>query len=131
MDDIAIARSVLLKYDGTDSTLELPLTAGSTAESLRRDFLDAYRVRYGFHIPGRGVVIDTLSVVARGRNENAAAAPREFAARPAPLAPMATRPVYFEGQWFDAPLFDRESLRPGDTLAGPALICDRNTSVVL
>ncbi len=108
MDDIEIVRSVLLKYDGTDSTLELPLTAESTADSLRRDFLDAYRLRYGFHMPGRGLVIDTLTVAARGRNEHAALKPTPKSPRGASLSPRATRPVYFDGEWIDTPFFDRE-----------------------
>jgi 5-oxoprolinase (ATP-hydrolysing) len=131
MPDIALERSLLLKYEGTDSTLELPLTADSTADSLRAQFLEVYRVRYGFHIPGRGLVIDTVSVTARGRQDDAAAKPREYAPRGPTLAPRDTRPVYFDGEWLDAPFFDRETLRPGDALAGPAVICERNTTVVV
>lgn len=131
MPGITLERSLLVKYEGTDSTLELPLTADSTADSLRADFLEVYRSRYGFHIPGRGLVIDTVSVTARGRREDAAAKPRVYAPRSAALAPRATRPVYFDGEWMDTPFFDRETLRPGDALAGPAVICERNTTVVV
>jgi 5-oxoprolinase (ATP-hydrolysing) len=137
MASIAIERSVLLKYEGTDSTLSLPLTADSTADSLTREFLDAYRVRYGFQLPGRGLVIETLSVAARAHDPNAVAARRSGAAQPvtprtgtAPRA-HATRPVYFESEWVDTPFFDRGSLQCGDTLDGPAVICERNTTVVI
>jgi 5-oxoprolinase (ATP-hydrolysing) len=131
MDDIEIERSVLLKYDGTDSTLSLPLTSESTAESLTREFLDAYRGRYGFHIPARGLVIDTVGVAARGRSANSAAAPRQFTPRAEDLAPMARRQVYFDGGWREVAFFARESLRPGDAIDGPAIVCERNTTVVI
>jgi 5-oxoprolinase (ATP-hydrolysing) len=127
---IAHERHVLLKYDGTDSTLTLALTPDSTADSLMREFLDTYRVRYGFHIPGRRLFIDTVRVTARGLTHDAAPAARVFAPRAGALAPMATRPVHF-GDWHDTPFFDRERLRPGDVLDGPAVICERNTTIVV
>jgi 5-oxoprolinase (ATP-hydrolysing) len=131
MDAIEIDRSVLLKSDGTDSTLELALTPEATAESLTREFLDTYRLRYGFHVPGRRLVIDTLNVAARGRNADPGARPAIRAARPGPLEPIASRPVYFDGEWRDTPFFRREDLRPGDTLDGPAILCERNTTLVI
>jgi 5-oxoprolinase (ATP-hydrolysing) len=131
MDDIHIERTVLLKYDGTDSTLSLPLTAESTAASLTRDFLDAYRTRYGFHVPGRALVIDTISVAARGRAGNSDATPRQFAPRTGDLVPLAQRRVFFDGGWRETPFHSRENLRPGDAVDGPAIICERNTTVVV
>ncbi|HUQ10134.1 MAG TPA: hydantoinase B/oxoprolinase family protein, partial [Steroidobacteraceae bacterium] len=134
MDDIGIEQSLLLKYDGTDSTLQLPLRADSTAESLTREFLDTYRVRYGFHVPGRRLVIDTIAVAARGRNADAhgtSAASSSLATPRGALAPVATRPVHFEGEWRDTPFFDRATLRPGYAIDGPAIVCEPNTTVVI
>ncbi|HEU4781097.1 MAG TPA: hydantoinase B/oxoprolinase family protein [Steroidobacteraceae bacterium] len=128
---IEVERTVLLKYAGTDSTLTLTLHATTTPESLTGEFLAQYRTRYGFHVPGRVVVIDTIGVTATGRSPQAASYAREFPLRTGALAPIATRPVFFEGGWVDSPFFDRESLRPGDTFKGPAVICERNTTVVV
>ena len=50
-----IARSLLLKYAGTDSTLTLTLQETSTPESLAAVFLEQYRARYGFHVTGRAI----------------------------------------------------------------------------
>ncbi|HUQ10363.1 MAG TPA: hydantoinase B/oxoprolinase family protein [Steroidobacteraceae bacterium] len=134
MADIEFELSVLLKYDGTDSTLQIALTAESTAESLTREFLDSYRSRYGFHVPGRAIVIDTLSVAARGRNADSGTAPPPAPkplSRHASPSPRARRPVYFDGEWRDTPFFEREQLRPGDAVDGPAVICERNTTIVI
>jgi 5-oxoprolinase (ATP-hydrolysing) len=127
---MTLERSVLLKYDGTDSTLTLPLTADATADSLARDFLDAYRARYGFHIPGRGIVIETLSITARAGTLSTEAAPA-FTARAGALEPVARRDVYFSGEWSLTPFFSRADLRPGDTIDGPAVICEPNTTLVI
>ncbi len=131
MADIEIVRTVLLKYDGTDSTLELTLGAESTAESLTREFLDTYRVRYGFHVPGRVLVIETLGVTARGRNRDAVAGRRVFAARSGGLQQLSTRRVHFDGEWMQTPFFERDAMRPGDEVDGPAVIVEKNTTVVV
>ena len=131
LDEVALARELLVKYDGTDSTLALALQPDSSAESIEREFLGQYRIRYGFHMPGRGLVIDTISVAATGRSANAAGKPRVFGARAGALVPAARRPAYFDGAWVDAPIYLRESLRPGDLIDGPAILCERNTTIVI
>ena len=124
-------RSVLVKYADTDSTLTLPFTPDTTADSLTREFLAQYRTRYGFHVPGRGLVIDSIGVTVTVRSQNAEHARREFAPRAGALQPVAARRVFFDDQWIDTPFFQREDLRPGDVLDGPAVISERNTTVVI
>ena len=128
---VQLERSVLLKYADTDSTLTLTLLPDSTPETLTAEFLAQYRTRFGFHVPGRAIVIDTIGVTATGRSPDISAASRTFAPRAGALAPIVMRPVFFDGAWLDTPFFERESLRPGDAIAGPAVICERNTTVVV
>jgi len=130
-DATELERTLLVKYADTDSTLTLTLHASSTTETLTAEFLTQYRTRFGFHVPGRAIVIDTLGVTATGRSPQIANATREFSARTSPLAPVATRRVYFDNAWVDTPFFAREDLRPADSIAGPAVICERNTGVVI
>jgi 5-oxoprolinase (ATP-hydrolysing) len=126
-----IERSLLLKYAGTDSTLTLTLRDDSTPESLTAAFLEQYRTRYGFHVAGRAIVIDTVGVTATGLSTSAPSATRKFPPRTAPLTPVATRPVFFDSTWIPTPFFTRDDLRPGDVVTGPAVICERNTVVVI
>jgi len=124
-------RSLLLKYAGTDSTLTLALRADSTAVALAQEFLAAYRTRYGFHVPGRGIVIDAISVAARGRSDAAPPPPASNAERIGAPQPHSTRKVYFDGAWIQAPFFGRANLRSGDRVDGPAVIYEHNTTVVV
>jgi 5-oxoprolinase (ATP-hydrolysing) len=39
--------------------------------------------------------------------------------------------MYSGGQWFDAALVVREDLRPGDVIAGPAIIAEKNATTVV
>ena len=123
---------VLLKYADTDSTLTLTLQPDSTPESLTAEFLAQYRTRFGFHVPGRAIVIDTIGVTATGRSRRY----RGRVARPSRRAPARCSPsprarCSSMARWLDTPFFERESLRPGDAIAGPAVICERNTTVVV
>ncbi len=65
--DISIERRVALKYEGTDSTLQLPIAAD--AATLTAAFLDQYRVRYGFLMPERRLVIESISAEAVGTTQ--------------------------------------------------------------
>ncbi len=128
-DQVSVEHAVLLKYADTDSTLTLPLA--SDRASLEREFLAQYRTRYGFHVPGRAIVIDAISVAARGRS-----VPQETAfAGQAPLggelAPRTTRRGFFDGGWHDTPFYMRENLRRDDVIDGPAIVCERHNTVVI
>jgi len=130
-DDVEIERTLLMKYADTDSTLALTLRADSTPESLTAEFLAQYRTRFGFHVVGRAIVIDTISVTATGRSPQVTNVARHFPDRTGPLKPVATRPVFFDGKWIDSPFYSRENVRPDDAIPGPAVICERNTVVVV
>ena len=126
-----IERSVLLKYSDTDSTLTLALRPHSTPETLTAAFLAQYRTRFGFHVPGRAIVVDTIGVSGTGRSSDMSGSMRNFEPRTGTFVPLDSRPVFFDGAWVDTPFIERQALRPGDALAGPAVICERNTTVVV
>ena len=56
-------------------------------------------------------------------------------ARPAPIgtvtAWLADAPAGSGGAWADWPVFDRDGLRPGDRLAGPAIVAERESTTLL
>ncbi|HEV8445050.1 MAG TPA: hydantoinase B/oxoprolinase family protein [Steroidobacteraceae bacterium] len=130
-DEITIERALLLKYADTDSTLTLPLPPRAMADSLLAEFLAQYRVRYGFHVPGRAVVIDAVSLAARGRSADTARDAVAPAPRAGGLTATATRGVFFDGTWQDTPFYSRQNLRAGDTIDGPAVICEPHNTVVV
>ena len=45
---------------------------------------------------------------------------------------MEHRPVYFDDGWHDTtPIFDRQQLKPGNELTGPAIIVEENSTIVI
>ena len=68
--DISVQRRLHLKYQGTDTSLEVPF---GTLEQARQDFEAAYRLRYSFLMPDRALVVETISVEATGGGERGTA----------------------------------------------------------
>jgi 5-oxoprolinase (ATP-hydrolysing) len=118
-----------MKYDGTDTTLEIPIAGAATI--IVADFERRYQQQYGFLMPGKALIIEAIAVEAIGRAESAADLMPQFAPRAGPLAPLKTNRVYTDGRFHDALVFERADLRPGDAIAGPAVIRERNATTVI
>jgi N-methylhydantoinase A len=39
--------------------------------------------------------------------------------------------VYFDGGWTETPIYDRSKLRPGNAVAGPAIVVQDDTTTVI
>ncbi|OZI75650.1 hydantoinase B/oxoprolinase family protein [Bordetella genomosp. 2] len=126
-DVIQVQRRLHLKYRGTDTALEVPF--GDLAQ-VRRDFEAAYRQRYSFLMPGRELVVETISVEATGGGEAAVETPVERRREGAPQ-PRQIVQMYGQGAWRDTPLYVRADLAPGDVLAGPVIISEPNQTTVV
>jgi len=122
-------RSTLhVKYEGTDTTLELPLRS---VPEMVADFERRYRQQYGFLMPGKSLVIEAIAVEAIGRDERAADFAPSFPPRTGSLAARRVNRMYTEGRSHDAQVFAREDLRPGDVVAGPAIVREQNATTVI
>jgi 5-oxoprolinase (ATP-hydrolysing) len=121
--DGQLERRLLLRYDGADSLLAVPLgtNAGET-------FASAHRARFGFDDPTR-----TLICVALETETARAGGQAESLATPtgAPTPPLTRRRVFHGGAWLDCPLFERALLRANQEVVGPALIVEAGTTIWL
>jgi 5-oxoprolinase (ATP-hydrolysing) len=125
--NITTHRRVHVRYEGSDAALVVPF--GSLAE-IERGFEAAYRQRFAFLMQGKGLVVEAVSVesVVAG---DAPAEPRHVTHEPREVPRRETVRMYSGGQWHDAALVVREDLRPGDIIAGPAIIAERNATTVV
>jgi 5-oxoprolinase (ATP-hydrolysing) len=133
---VAIVRTLHLKYEGTDTTLVIPLPNANTAparavDGLVAEFERRYRTHYGFLMPDRALAIEAIAVEAIGASEAGEERLPEFTARADALQPAKTSRVFTGGAWHDAPLYAREALRPGDRIAGPAVVAEQNATTVV
>src|SRR5690606_2755996 len=88
-----------IRYEGTDTSLVVP--AGSL-EEMTDAFETAYRTRFAFLMPGKPLVIESVSVEAVG--PGAGVTDDDLPAPPYRPAPHEHVRMYAEGQWHDAQL---------------------------
>jgi len=124
---VEVRHNVHVRYEGTDSALVVPF--GGMAD-IQAAFEAAYRQRFAFLMAGKSLVVEAVSVEAVIAGD-APAEPR------LPVHPHRQHPrretvrMYSGGQWHDAALVVREDLRVGDTVPGPAIIAEKNTTTVV
>ncbi|MFM9433121.1 5-oxoprolinase (ATP-hydrolyzing) [Janthinobacterium sp. CG_23.3] len=126
---IALIRRVHLRYEGTDSAL-IVLFDGN--EAMQAQFEAGYKKRFSFLMPGKALIVEAVSVEAIGKSD--APAPLEsvpVGTAPLAIAPLQTVPMYSGGRWRDTALYQRVALRPGDAIAGPAIIAETNATTVV
>jgi 5-oxoprolinase (ATP-hydrolysing) len=125
-EQIDIRRQVHVKYAGTDAPL---ITDFGTAAEIQAGFEEAHRQRYGFIVPAKTLIVDSISVEAIGKTEQVVdplLTPMDRDAQP-----LAQVPFWAHGEQLTAPVYDRAALRPGQQIDGPAIILEPiSTNVV-
>ncbi len=121
-----------MRYVGQQTEVTVHL-AGDPRESdhqqdLRKRFDAAYETLYGVKLDDMSVEVVSWRVTARGGDSDRHA-DVEFAA--ADATPKATRAVYLDGKSFDMPIYDRSALAAGQTISGPVIIEERETTVFI
>ena len=120
-------RRIHVRYEGSDAALVVPF--GSLAE-IQAGFEAAYRQRYSFLMQGKALMVEAVSSEAVALGE-VPAEPTQLLHAPRDVPRRETVRVYSGGQWHDAALIVREDLRPGDCIAGPAIIAEKNATTVV
>jgi 5-oxoprolinase (ATP-hydrolysing) len=140
---------VYLRYQGTDTALPCALPVDSAATdagpvAIRRQFEMAYRRRFAFLMPHLDLVIEAVSVECTAAGESldeglggSGGGDDEWRSAPpyTPAARLATS-IYCLADdepagWRAAHLFEGETLKPGATLEGPAIIAERNATIIV
>ncbi|MEQ9642448.1 MAG: hydantoinase B/oxoprolinase family protein [Alphaproteobacteria bacterium] len=124
---IEIVRKVHLRYAGSHQ----PLLVDLADEATMRDAFDAaHRSRYGFSAPERVLLVEAISLEAIGATDSADESP--MAKRDGgSFEPLRTAKMHSDGTWAEVPLYDRDTMFPGDKVDGPAIVIEKTgTNVV-
>jgi len=120
--------SVLLRYEGNDAALAVPL--GRQADMMG-DFEAAHRARFGFITPHRKVTVESVRVEVLLPGEPVTEAKLPPRARGEAATPVGLVEIWTGGAPHDAAVFERGGLCAGDILAGPALVCEALATTVI
>jgi 5-oxoprolinase (ATP-hydrolysing) len=126
--DLLAARRLHLRYQGTDSFLPVPFADHATALAA---FTAAHRARFGFATPERQVIVEACvaEVTAPGERVREAALDARGMGEAIPL--LGEAELFTGGAAHTAPIHDRDALRAGDRIAGPALIREAIATTVI
>ena len=116
--------AVDMRYRGQSYELSIPLTRGSVDQ-----FHKTHERRYGYSTPDKPVEIVNVRTSFFGRS-----AKPQF--RPAPKVRGAAKPievamVWMNGRRVKTAIYDRESLRHGHTVRGPAIIGEYSSTTLV
>ncbi len=111
-------------------SLELEEIADGYVETLRAKFEGEHMRRFGFELDAP-IEIATLRVVGRGVTPDQQLGGVASGDGSAESLSDREEPVYFGGEAMPTPIYERERLRAGHELAGPAIVVQEDTTTVI
>jgi N-methylhydantoinase A len=126
-----------MRYAGQNYELAIALPDGpigpAALEALAEGFAAAHQRMYGFVAEGEPVQLVTFRVEAAGIVPKASFAPQVEAGPDASGAVVARREVWLPeaGGFVGCPVYDRDRLRAGHRIAGPAIVEQMDATTVV
>ena len=125
-----VERSLDLRYRRQGYELNVGYDPQAPDRSINA-FHELHRQRYGFADAARPVEIVNLRVRMIAASEPYEPERQALAAGDGSAACSAERKVWFEGGWRATRFYKRELLRPGDAIAGPAMITEYTAATLV
>lgn len=125
---IETLRRVHLRYAGTDTALVVDF--GSEAEIVAA-FEVAHRAQYGFVDADKAHIVEAVSVEVIGRGEAIEASGETAATETGTPEPIDRVETHVDGAGHATPLVDRNAMRAGQSLDGPAIIREDTATTVV
>lgn len=133
-ENIRLARSADLRYEGQSYELNTPLPAGPlTAQKLRQVIDTFHKLHYQVYAYGsvdEKVEFINLRLTAIGLAPEVKLGAAQ-AANKGDAVKGRRRVYFFDHGFVDTPIFNRAKLSPGDTLAGPCLVEEIASTTVI
>jgi N-methylhydantoinase A len=133
----ALVRSADMRYPLQNYEIQVALPGGpvnkSWIERARNAFHDAHERLYGYCDRDEAVQLVNLRVAAIGQTEKAPAPTITRGGARADSAIKGERPVHFQetAAFVACPIYDRERLKAGNRLAGPAVIEQADSTILV
>lgn len=106
------------------------LQNGDGMDAMCDEFENRHEQQFGFRLDAP-VEFATLRVVGRGTIDGVTLTESNLSGPDASDAITNTEEVYFDGSIRDTPIYDRDSLIPGNELSGPAIIVENDSTTTV
>eukprot|EP00538_Stauroneis_constricta_P012873 CAMPEP_0119550994 /NCGR_PEP_ID=MMETSP1352-20130426/4403_1 /TAXON_ID=265584 /ORGANISM="Stauroneis constricta, Strain CCMP1120" /LENGTH=1270 /DNA_ID=CAMNT_0007596997 /DNA_START=435 /DNA_END=4247 /DNA_ORIENTATION=+ len=126
-EGIVIERFVNMRYEGTDNAIMIPESPDMPFD---KAFEAQYQREFGFTLQGRDLLIDDYRVraIVLGQELDNPPQPPSLGV---PENTLGTTRAYFENGWEEVPVYKIEDLKPGHEIAGPCIIVQPISTVIL
>ena len=132
-----IDRSLDMRYQGQSYELNIPCFTAASApatevvETLVKRFHAAHAHRFGYARADAPVEVVNLRLTATAETDKPPIASVPLADADAAEAFTVENPVIFEGEALPTNFYRREALRPGNRIAGPAIVTEFSATTVV
>jgi N-methylhydantoinase A len=126
---LRVVRELEMRYLRQGHELRVPvIDEACDANAIEQAFSRAHTDRFGYIAPEESMlIVNAILTLVVDRQTMLGTTTLENGAGPA----THTRPVWFDGDWCDAQVLRREALGTDQALAGPAIVEQTDTTVVL
>jgi N-methylhydantoinase A len=131
IDDVEVFHEVDLVHEGQVHLFRVSADEKRfDAGAVRRRFDELYRARFSINFPEMRAILVNLRTSVFGRRPRF---PLEMLAPDIsePGRAYVSRNVWFNGQWIATPIYKRDDLASDQILAGPAIVEQADTTVVI
>ena len=120
-----------LRFEGTDTGIMTSSSGELKSECFEQIFLDKYKKEYGFTLQ-RGILVDDIWVRGIGKtNINNNQPNLNKRTDGSSVKAIDSRQVYFDGAYLSTNVYIIEEFLLGDRIEGPAIIIDKNSTLLI
>jgi N-methylhydantoinase A len=114
------------RYAGQAWELSVPvpikLTSKESLQKIAQDFHDIHRRTYGYSFEDKDVALVNLRLSAVGKVKGMEYVEEPLGSNPSKISSKGSRNIFLDGSFIKCPIYQREKLTLGTSIAGPALI---------
>lgn len=126
LEDTSVNNFAHIRYDGTDSTIPVPL---APAEAMRIAFETAHKKQFGFVFENKNLVVESLEV--EGVGGGAQLVEPDVPTSNSDAHPSGMTDIFTGGSSKASQIFQRDGLEHGHNVNGPALIIEPHQTIVV
>ena len=129
-EQLLMGRSLDMRYAGQSYELNIPFSAQQT-QPLVEQFHAAHQQRFGYARTDAPVEVVNLRLTATGATDKPPIQPLPLVGTDPSEAFIVQNYVVFEGEALPTNCYRREALRPGNQIAGPAIVTEFSATTII
>ncbi|WP_010277917.1 hydantoinase/oxoprolinase family protein [Paenibacillus senegalensis] len=134
-DEIELQVSLDMRYLRQAYEIEVPVSGMALDEQLLESAMEHFHAEhhkvYGFRRDGERIELVNIRLTAIGNIPKVSFEQHRKSGNGDAAQPTGSRPVFFKGQFMETALYDRSSLPTGSVIAGPAIIEQLDSTIVV